>query len=344
MWRVLPVLLLLAATEPRPILAQFEDETRSVTKRGTTAAEFLSIPVGARAAAMGGAFSASADDATSVYWNPAGLTGISTGVFAAEYTQWLAEVDFNFLAVAIPTGFGTFALGVTAMRSPDMEVTTVEAQNGTGEQFDVSSYAFALSYARPLTDRFSLGGTVKLVNERIWNSSASGIALDVGTMFVTPFRGIRLGASIANFGTKMHLQGDDLLVLVDIDPRNRGNNESNRGLLRTDEFDMPLTMRIGLAGEVFATSRSRLTLAVDALNPNNSSQYINLGAEIGLLSDLVLLRAGYSELFLDDGIRSLTMGGGLRYGFGPLDFAADYAYESQEFFHGVNRFTLAIQF
>ncbi|RMH63549.1 MAG: hypothetical protein D6685_07650, partial [Bacteroidetes bacterium] len=234
--------------------------------------------------------------------------------------------------------------GVTSMRSPQMEVTTVEQQNGTGETFDAASYAFALSFARALTDRFSIGMTGKYVTERIAESHAGGFAIDIGTMFVTPFRDIRLGASISNFGTKMQITGDDLLLLVDIDPNNRGNNESNRALLRTDPFDLPLVMRIGLAGELYQTDRSRVTLAIDALSPSNSEQYVNVGAEVGLLGDLVLLRGGYSELFLPDALRSLTLGGGLRYAFGSLNLGLDYAFEAQEYFGAVNRFTMALQF
>ena len=334
--------LLLATTLPAS--AQFGDETRDVTRGGTTAAEFLSIPIGARATAMGSAYTASVDDATALYWNPAGLGKVQTATFAAEYAEWLAEIDFNYVAVVMPTGFGTFGLGVTVLRTPDMEVTTITEQNGTGETFDASSFAFSLSYGRALTDKFAIGGTVKYITERIWNSEASGVALDIGTVFVTPFRGIRLGASISNFGTKMQIGGDDLLVVVDIDPNNRGNNESNRAELRTDAFDLPLTMRIGLAGEVLQSEQARLTLAVDALSPNNSDQYVNVGAELGMLGDLLMLRGGDSELFLEDSPRSFTLGGGLRYDFAALGFALDYAYESMDFFNNVNRFTLAVQF
>lgn len=322
----------------------FDTTTRAVTKRGTTAADFLSIPIGARATAMGNAVSALVDDATSIYWNPAGLGQMTDASFTGEYAQWLVEIDFNFVAVVAPTRFGTFGIGVTSVQVPEMEVTTVELQDGTGETFTASSYALALSYGRALTDRFSVGGSVKLIRERIWNSSASGVAFDIGTQFVTPFRGIRLGAAIANFGSKLQIAGDDLLTLVDIDPNNSGNNESNRGLLRTDRFDMPLTMRIGLAGEVFDRAGSRLTLAVEAVNPNNSEQYLNVGAEIGLLGGLVMFRGGYSELLLDDALRSFTLGAGLRYRFAPLFFVVDYAFEKQEFFSNVNRFTLSVQF
>ena len=327
-----------------PSYAQFESLTRNVTKRGTTAADFLTIPVGARATAMGNAITASVSDATAIYWNPGGLANIESGGLTVEYAQWLAGIDFNFVSLVIPTRAGAIGFGITSMRSQDMEVTTVEQQNGTGETFTAGSYAVALTYSRKLTDRFSMGGSAKLVNERIWNSTASGVALDLGTMFVTPFKGIRLGASITNFGSKMQIGGDDLLIRVDIDPNNAGNNESNRALLKTDEFDLPLTMRIGLAGEVFQNEFSRLTLAVDALNPNNSEQYVNVGAEMAFMGELLKIRGGYSELFLDDAIRSFTVGGGLQYGFGTLHFTMDYAFEAQEYFSGVNRFTLSVNF
>ena len=252
--RSLLMLVLLAATAV-PASAQLTTETRDVTKRGTAAAEFLSIPVGARATAMGNAFSATVDDATALYWNPAGMTALPRSTVALEYAQWLVGIDFNYAAVVLPMGFGTVGFAVTALRTPDMEVTTVAEQNGTGETFDASSYALALSYARALTDRFSIGGTAKFITERIWHSNANSIAVDVGTMFETPFQGIRLGASISNFGSRMRMSGDDLLTTVDIDPNNRGNNESNRATLNTDAFNLPLTMRIGIAGEVFESER-----------------------------------------------------------------------------------------
>jgi len=326
-----------------PALAQFDNTTRTVTKRGTTAADFLGIPVGARATGMGSAITASVDDLSSLYWNPGGLSLMTGGAATAEYATWLADVEFNYFAVAQTFSAGTIAIGITSMRTPEMEVTTVADQEGTGETFDASSYALAISYARRLTDRFGIGGSVKLVNEQIWNSSATGVAFDVGTTFVTPFRGVRLGAAISNFGTRMQIGGDDLLVKVDIDPNNGGNNESNRALLSTDRFDLPLTMRIGVASDVVNTGGTRFTLAVDALNPNNSEQYVNVGAEVGLLGDLFQVRGGYSELFLGDQVRSWTLGAGLRYRFAPLNLAVDYAYEAMEYFSEVNRFTVSLQ-
>ena len=312
------------------------------TKTGTAAAEFLNIPVGARATAMGGAFGATANDGTALYWNPAGLTQVDGRRLTVEHAAWLVGIDFNFATFTLPTRFGTVAVGLTSFVTDEMEETTVENQTGTGRTFTAGSYAVSLAYARDLTDRFTMGGTVKLVTERIDDSSANGVALDIGTMFVTPFRGIRLGASIANFGTKMQIGGP--LVPIDIDEGQAGNNESVTAVISTDEFDMPLTMRVGLATEVYQRAGTRVTLAVDALNPSASGQYLNLGAEVGLLNDLVMVRGGYQELFLDGSPRSFTLGGGLRYRFGALNLAADYAYEAFDYFNGVNRFTVALGF
>lgn len=337
-------ILLAAIGTAQSVAAQFANETRDVTRRGTTAAEFLSIPVGARATGMGGAMAASTNDATAMYWNPSGLGLMDKASFMAEHASWLAGINFNFAAVALPTRLGTFGMAVTALQTPNMLVTTVDDQEGTGETFSAASYAAGLSWGRALTERFAFGATVKLLNERIWHSSATGLALDVGTVFVTPFRGIRLGASIANFGTKMQMTGDDLLVVSDIDPVNRGNNESNRAHLKTERFGLPLMMRIGLAGEVVSTESMRLTVAADVLSPNNSRQFANLGAELGLLGDLLQIRAGYSELFLDESIRSFTLGAGLRYDFSAVGLAVDYAFENQEYFGGVNRVAMAVHF
>jgi len=342
----LPLLALVAG----PALAQSNggavpsDEGRDVSKRGLTAASFLLVPVGARASAMGSAVTASVSDASAIYWNPSGLAKVRGGAFEAEYARWFTGIDFNHVTVAIPMAGGTVAAAVAALRTAEMEETTLDQQEGTGRTFDAASYAFSLSYARQLTDRFSIGGTAKYVSERINVSNATGLAFDIGTTFVTPLRGVRFGATIANFGTKLQMRGDDLRIPVDLDQNNSGNGTGNSGLLETDRFDMPLTLRIGLAGEAIRTSNTRVTLAVDAQSPSNAQQFVNLGTEIGLLGDLFMLRAGYNELLLPNSSHGVTLGGGLHYGFGNLRLAVDYGWEQNKYFQDVNRLTVSVGF
>ena len=313
---------------------------------GTAAAEFLNVPVGARATAMGGAFGATASDGAALYWNPAGLAGLDGAVGTFEYARWYVGADVNFASVSSPTPFGTVAVGVSALTYGDMDVIT-ETGNGqlpTGETFSAGSYAVSLGYARALTDRFSLGGTVKVVREQIAQSSATGVAFDVGTLFETPFEGIRLGASIANFGSKMQIDGADLNVQFDPLPNQNGNNNALPSRITTDAFDLPLTMRVGLATELYERAGTRLTVAVDALSPSTAGQHVNLGAEVGLLGGLVQVRGGLQELFMEESTRSFTAGAGLRYAFGGLDLAADYAFEAAEYFDGVHRVSVGLRF
>ena len=65
---------------------------------------------------------------------------------------------------------------------------------------------------------------------------------------------------------------------------------------------------------------------------------------MGLLGDLVQLRGGVQELFMEESTRSFTAGAGLRYGFGRLDLSADYAYEAAEYFDGVHRLSVGLRF
>ncbi len=334
--RVWACLALVAALVPASVAAQ----------SGTAAAEFLNVPIGARATAMGGAFGATASDGTALYWNPAGLAGLGSATATFEYAQWYVGADVNFASVATPTPFGTVAVGISALTYNDMDVITEvgNRQEPTGETFTAGSYAISLAYARALTDRFSMGGTVKVVLEQIAESGATGVAFDIGTLFETPFQGIRLGAAIANFGSKMSISGSDLNIPFDPVPGQNGNNNAVPGRLTTDAFDLPLTMRVGLATELYQQAGTRVTVAVDALSPSSAGQHVNVGAEVGLLGDLVQLRGGVQELFLDGSTRSFTVGAGLRYGFSRLDMSADYAFEAAEYFDGVHRLSVGLRF
>ncbi|MEO8398790.1 MAG: UPF0164 family protein, partial [Ignavibacteriaceae bacterium] len=85
-----------------------QDSGTNVSKRGTTAASFLSIGQGPRAIGMGSAYVAISDDPSSLYWNPAGITKIEGASFMVDHTQWLADISYNFLAFTYNLGdFGT---------------------------------------------------------------------------------------------------------------------------------------------------------------------------------------------------------------------------------------------
>ncbi|MEW6510567.1 MAG: PorV/PorQ family protein [Bacteroidota bacterium] len=319
--------------------------TAQVTKVGTTAAKFLSIPVGARALGMGGAYVAVANDPAAMYWNAAGLAGQYQAEAMFNHANWIADIDFNYGGVVFPLGdLGMAGVNFTSLNAGEMERTTEDQPEGTGEMFTAGSFAVGISYARSLTDWFSIGANVKYVNERIWNSSATGIALDVGTLFSTPFEGLKFGAAITNFGTKMRINGDDLLVLKDISSNN-GNNPNVNANLSTDYFDLPLTLRIGLSYVPIANEDEILTFAVDAVHPNDNSESISLGGEIAAFQRIVALRAGYKALGAKDGEDQFTVGGGVRYAVGG-DFVVklDYAFQKFGRLNNVHKFGVGVMF
>lgn len=317
---------------------------QNVSKVGTTAAKFLSIPVGPRAIALGNAFASIGDDATSLYWNPAGSTKIVGNDFQLSHTQWFAELRHTFSGIVITDAdIGSFGVSINALTMPEMDITTEQFPEGTGEQFSAASYAIGITYARALTEWFSIGFTGKYIQEVIYNSKAAALAVDIGTLFTTPFYGIRLGVAISNFGSKMQITGSDLLVQKDIDETQHGNNANIDAYLGTDKFDLPLNLRLSLSGEVWKSDEQRFTLIIDASHPNDNVESISLGAEYSLFDDLISLRGG--RYFLTDFEQRYAFGGGVKYQISPsLIVRIDYAYSSMGRLQNIQTYSLGLQF
>jgi hypothetical protein len=324
-----------------------EAYAEGVNKVGTAAATFLRIPVGSRAAGMGSSFVSMLDDPSALYWNPSVIATMHSNAILIDHSPWLPGIDFDFVGIVLPfEGFGSVGVSATILQTDEMEVTTPDEPMGTGEFFTASSFALGFSYSKNLTDRFAIGGTFKYIRETIFNSAATGIAFDVGTIYETPFAGIRLGASISNFGTKMQMTGEDLNVRVDIAPDQEGNNQSVVGKLNTDQFDLPLTMRIGISGELIKSDLVRVTLSADGINPNDNAQSLNIGSEVGFLNDVIRLRGGYKDLFLKENENTFTLGFDVNEIklFSGVSVTAAYSFQKFVHLRDSNRFTLIIKF
>jgi len=321
-------------------------QAQEVTKIGTTAAKVLSIPVGSRALGMGGAFVSIADDATAMYWNPGGIARLEKSEFVFMHSNWLADIQFDYVGLVLTMGnLGSFGINFTAMTMDEMDITTEYEPEGTGETFSAGSFVAGLSYGRNLTDNFSIGATVKYISENIWNSTANGMAIDIGTLFITPFNGITLGASISNFGQKMQILGDDLLVQKDIDASIAGNNESVNAYLATDRFDLPLTMRIGVSKKFIDNNYNRLVLSIDGLHPNDNTESVNIGAEYTTFRNIVAIRGGVKSLGMKDREEKYTIGTGVNYFLGGgRRIKIDYAFQQFVHLKNIHQFTLAVKF
>jgi hypothetical protein len=304
-------------------------QSTNVSKRGTTAAPFLSIAQGARALGMGGAFVALADDPSAMYWNPAGIADLQGVQVLVDHTSWIADLQYQYIGGTMSLGsYGALGLNITVSNYGDMKVTTVDQQEGTGELFGVTDLAVGLSYALNLTDAFSIGFTPKVIYQQIWKMSTSAMAIDMGVKYKTPFKGIMLGMSISNFGSKMQIQGENAIVSYDPDLSTKGNNGNIPAYLATDSWELPLNFRVGIAYDVPMGGLGKLTLAADAMHPSDNYECMNVGGEY-VFYDFLYLRAGMKSLFQKDSEEGITLGVGVKqFLIGNLQFSVDYAYQN----------------
>ncbi|MCW8849785.1 MAG: PorV/PorQ family protein [Melioribacteraceae bacterium] len=313
-------------------------------KVGTTAADFLTIPVGPRATAMGGAYVANANDVSAAYWNPGALSRLKQSEFNATYADWILDTQHNWVGlVLVLDENNAFAVSLNQMDYGQEEITTELDPQGTGQFWDASDLSIGISYSRNLTDRFSIGGTFKYISTRIWNESASAFAIDMGLLFTTELNGLRLGMNISNFGTEMQLDGPDLFQPIDIDESNFGNNPNIAGKLETDTWDLPLNFAVGIAMDFINNEEFYFTVGTDAIYPINTTPYVNIGTEVAW-RETVFIRAGYHSLFEEDSEEGLSAGIGLKYEISGFKLGVDYSFADFGQFDSISRYGINIQF
>ncbi len=266
----------------------------SADARGTTGAQFLELPVGARAIAMGSAYSSISDDSFSVYYNPAGLAytaRFSAGLMHALYFQ---DISYDYGVIATPIGklgvLGVSAQYLAVGQLAEMDKTGVP----TGEYIKPSDMALSVTYAKQF-GAFGFGLTAKQIKSRI-RHVASTFAGDIGLQVRT--RKIGLGLSVLNAGNG--------LKFID------------------DESSLPTTGRLGVS--VLFTPR--WLFSVDGIAPKGTNPTIAVGTEYKLVLSKKMelaLRAGYNSRYstskLGD-MAGINAGAGIDFG----DLAVDYAW------------------
>jgi len=330
---------------------------QSPIRVGTTTANFLEIGFGAEAIGMGDAYVSVANGVTAAYWNPAGLAFLKQSEALFVTQPWILDVNTSYAAVGIPLdNIGTFALSLIHMGYGDMEVTTLQRQDGTGEIFDANEFAVTLSYGRAITDWFAFGAGIKYVSSQIWQLTGSAMAVDLGVLVKTEYfsptkdqkNGLTIGMSISNYGTRLQYDGINLLNPIDILPDENGNYKDVPGQFRLSEWELPLIFRVGVSVKPIVTENQTLTLAVDALHPNNNNESVNLGMQYAVniaTFGKLFLRGGYRALFMDSSEFGMTLGAG----FSMLllkntSISVDYAYRDIGILGSVNSFGVGIGF
>jgi hypothetical protein len=303
---------------------------------GSAVAQFLEIGVGARAAGMGQAYTALADDAGSVYWNPAGLAQLDNRELYLAYTSWPADISVGGLAFGWNLeSVGTIAINALYLNTDDMPVTTVYDPEGlSGELFSITNYAVGLTYARNMTDRLSVGVTAKLVSEDYLGYGYSSIAFDFGTVYRTGFSGMNIAMSILHFGSEVKFDG----TYIDY------SDEASvaRGEEREFEnYSLPVLFRFGISLNIIEDETNLLTTAVDMVHPNNNLEQYNFGLEYGF-KRMFFVRGGYQFNMDEAGI---SLGLGIKYGLtDDLGLQLDYAYSDLGVLSDIHRFSFGFGF
>jgi hypothetical protein len=304
------LLLLAAFGLPAQVHAQ--------AKVGTTGAQFLELGVSARAMGMAEAFTATSDDIASVYYNPAGLVRLYGREAQATYVSMPADVSYYYGAVGMPLESigGVLGIGLYTLTSGDMQVRTYEmAPDGNGQTFSWNDFAASVSYGRYLTDRFSVGFTVKYIGEYSYDISASGWSADVGTNYDTGFRGFRIGMVITNFGPDLKME--------------------------SKAYPLPINFKFGGCINVIDNQDNVLTFAAEGSHPSDNLEKYNTGFEYSFKSHLIL-RLGERFNYDSDGF---TAGAGFRIPLGgDRDMQVDYAYQDFGVLTEVHRVSMSIAF
>jgi len=324
--RILHTAIALCCTITTPAIAQLLP-VLGAQRAGTATAQFLKIPVGARAAAMGESFVAVANDASALYWNPAGIVQFERHEVMVSHTEWLVDVRHQFLAgVFHLSSEDAVGISLTSVHTDDMPVTTEVQPKGNGSFFRFSDLAIGATYARKLTPQFSAGITVRYIEETLDVLKMRGLMVDLGTYYWMGLGTARFSAVVSHFGNQMRPEGSY-------------TSFSGSTVSSFQEFSPPTMFRFGFAFEPVNEELHVLTTSIQLNHPNDNSENISLGAEYRWMNTLSL-RAGY-RLNVDE--QDISLGAGIATNVDVVSLMLDYGYSAFGRLGGVHRITLGVR-
>ncbi|MFA6093803.1 MAG: PorV/PorQ family protein [Elusimicrobiota bacterium] len=282
-------------------------------------AAFLRIGTGARAEALGGAYTALASDVNALRYNPGGLGGLSKRELGFTHAQWVMDSQFDVLAFAQPLKTGSLGVGMARLGMGAIEGRSADRQATEG--FTASDSVYTLGYGRPIVEAFGgnlgAGINVKYLESRIGSDSASTFAADFGLMQKLDGLPMTLGLSVLNMG---------------------------QGLKFLDQRDpLPLTVSVGGAYRLAGA----FNIALDVRHePQDKSFDVGVGTEYSIISGFAL-RAGYASASAtrsskNDGAGLAGLGGG--FGLRLRNYSADYTFTPFGELGNVQRLSLGARF
>ena len=292
-----------------------QDDFKRVGKSGFG---FLKISPSARAAGMGDAFTAIADDVTTIFYNPAGLTNLNGSVFNFNHTDWIVNSSIISGAIATPLGRnGALGLSIVKFDTEDFEETTVADPEGTGRMINAGDLALAIAYAIQLTDNLSFGFKGQYLEENIDADKATAVTADFSTYYKTGFRDLTLAMIMKNFGPEAKFL--------------------------SDKFKLPLYFNINTAMSLIGSKGSpfQWLVSVESAFATDYRDRYHLGTEMWI-ANMIAIRGGY-KFYYDT--EDWTLGAGLKLGLGSREVIVDVSYSNfVEYFDPPLRFSIGGSF
>lgn len=317
------------------------------TKLGTMAAPELLIPLGSIGTALQGSNLATTTGVDAIYWNPAGLSQITTNSAEVMFSHMNYFADLNMQYIAGGVKIGSLGVIGVSLRNLDfgdpIPVTNEYYPEGTGETFSPTYLIGTLSYAKAMTDKVHFGTSVKLISEKIDRVSSTGIAFDFGLQYIAGKSGLRFGIALKNLGSAMRFDGPGL------DRSFIQNEITTIRRITLQEFDLPTTLEIGLAYGVTFSKNNNVSVSTSFQNSGFTSDEYRFGLEYNY-NNYVFLRGAYTlypDKEKDEDLFGPSFGAGVKYPFGGLTLGFDYAYRitNEKGFDSHNQFfTLRVGF
>ena len=239
----------------------------SLAEDGTSGLTFLKLGAGARAIGLGGAYTSVSGDASSIYWNPAGTVDVDNIDIVLMHSEWFEGIRYEYVGGVMSDGKQAFGASVVGLYMDDLERREGPTAEPIGH-FGVFDFSVTGTYARALTEYLDVGIGAKYLFEKIDDESATGAAVDLGARYEIPaVPGLSAGAAVQNVGPRMKFI--------------------------EDEFDLPLTYRLGAALDApIEALKGELLVTGDAVIPNDGDPKYHFGVEFEY-SNMVALRFGY---------------------------------------------------
>ncbi|NIA18460.1 MAG: PorV/PorQ family protein [Simkaniaceae bacterium] len=249
-----------------------------------------------------------------------------------SHMNWLLDTRILAGAVSMDMGnWGVFGMSFfyydygDPIIATEIDATKKNGYNILGKMNPVE-FAVGLGYGRRISDKFAIGGQVKIAHQDLlgaggvktrtasrtsggeWvqqsnDAKKSVVAFDFGTIYDTGWKGLSFSMAFRNFGQEVKYE--------------------------REKYDLPLSFRFGISFEMFnllniSSKEHDFILSIDRIHSRDWSEQMNFGAEYAFLK-MLFLRAGYKYNYSSEG---LTLGLGFNWTWNSNTVRFDYAFKN----------------